>query len=188
MGREQPEPTAQRCINESDPIISAQFTDGVIFLRPLHMGDAADHLAGEDEAIARWLSGGRSTIETVQTYINSCEEQWRNNGPRKAFGIFDVASGKLIGCIEANLDPPVSPGQANVSFGIFSAWRGKGIVGRAINLMSEYVRGANQIRQMVARISLLNTASLKAVQRAGFRLVRVVGEPEGEMAHFVRDL
>ncbi len=175
--------------NESDRMISAQFTDGVILLRPLHMGDAADHLAGEDEAIARWLSGGRSTIETVQTYINSCEEQWRNNGPRKAFGIFTLDTGKLIGCIEANLDLPVTPGQANVSFGIFPAWRGKGIVGRAINLMSEYLRGATQIGQMVARISLLNEASLRAVQRAGFRLVRVVGEPEGgEMALFVRDL
>jgi hypothetical protein len=46
-------------------------------------------------------------------------EQWRKNGPQKAFGIFDVASEKLIACIEANLDLPVSPGQANVSFGIF---------------------------------------------------------------------
>jgi RimJ/RimL family protein N-acetyltransferase len=169
-------------------MISAQFTDGVISLRPLQMGDAADHLAGEDEAIAYWLSGGRSTIETVQTYINSCEEQWRNNGPRRAFGIFDLATGKLIGCIEANLDLPVTPGQANVSFGIFPAWRGKRIVGRAINLMGEYLRGAAQLRQMVARISLLNDASLTAVQRAGFRFVQIVWEPEGEMAHFVRDL
>ena len=169
-------------------MISAQFSDGVILLRPLYMADAADHLAGEDEAIARWLSGGCSTIETVQTYIKSCEEQWRNNGPRKAFGIFDLATGKLIGCIEANVDLPITRGQANVSFGIFPAWRGKGIVGHAINLMGEYLRGATPIRQMVARISLLNDASLTAVKRAGFRLVRVVGEPEGEMAHFVRDL
>jgi hypothetical protein len=37
---------------ESVRVISAEFTDGVILLRPLHMNDAADYLAHEDEAIA----------------------------------------------------------------------------------------------------------------------------------------
>jgi hypothetical protein len=41
-------------------------TDGVVFLRPLTAEDAAEHLAGEDEEMAKWLSGGRSTLENVQ--------------------------------------------------------------------------------------------------------------------------
>jgi hypothetical protein len=53
----------------------ADLTDGVIFLRPLHPEDALDHLAGEDDEMAKWLSGGRSTLATVQGYIASCEEQ-----------------------------------------------------------------------------------------------------------------
>jgi hypothetical protein len=63
----------------------ADLTDGVIFLRPLHLADAVDHLAGEDEEMAKWLSGGHSTLATVQGYITSCEEHWRNNGSRRAF-------------------------------------------------------------------------------------------------------
>ena len=92
----------------------ADLTDGVIFLRPLHPEDAADHLAGEDDQMAKWLNGGRSTLETVRGYIASCEEQWRTNGPRRAFGVFDCATNRLIGSVEANLAYPLAPGQANV--------------------------------------------------------------------------
>lgn len=150
--------------------------------------DAADHLAGEDDAIAKWLSGEHSTIQTVETYINSCAEQWRNNGPRRGFGIFDLAIRRLIGSIEANLELPVTPGQANVSLGVFPDWRGKGIARRPINLLSEYLRKTTEVRQIVARVSVQNAASLKAVRRAGFRFIRIVEEPESRMAHFLRDV
>jgi hypothetical protein len=36
---------------------TTELSDGTIFLRPLHPGDAADHLAGENDAMAKWLSG-----------------------------------------------------------------------------------------------------------------------------------
>ncbi|HMD41276.1 MAG TPA: hypothetical protein VKH15_18460 [Candidatus Acidoferrum sp.] len=39
--------------NSNDP----RLTDGLIFLRPLSAEDAADHLAGEDDEMAKWLSG-----------------------------------------------------------------------------------------------------------------------------------
>jgi hypothetical protein len=73
-------------------LMAADLTDGVIFLRPLRLEDAADHLAGEDAEMARWLSGGRSTLEAVQVFIRSCEEHWRTNGPRRAFGVFDCST------------------------------------------------------------------------------------------------
>jgi len=60
--------------------MAADLTDGVIFLRPLHLGDAVDHLAGEDEEMAKWLSGGRSTLAGVQSYITSSEEHRRLAG------------------------------------------------------------------------------------------------------------
>lgn len=69
-----------------------ELTDGVVFLRPLRPEDAVEHLAGEDDEIAKWLSGGRSTLASVQGYIASCEQNWLNDGPRRAFGIFDCAT------------------------------------------------------------------------------------------------
>jgi hypothetical protein len=99
--------------------MATELTDGVVSLRPPRPEDAADHLAGEDHEIAKWLSGGRSTMATVQSYIRSCEENWRGDGPRRAFGIFDCATNRLIGSIEANLAfPLLEPTQANVSYGL----------------------------------------------------------------------
>jgi hypothetical protein len=46
-------------------------TDGIIFLRPLTPEDAADHLAGEDEEMVKWVSGGRSTLATVEAFFQN---------------------------------------------------------------------------------------------------------------------
>lgn len=89
-------------------------TDGVIFLRPQSAEDAADHLAGEDEEMAKWVSGGRSTPATVEAFIRNNQESWRNGGPRRSFGVFDCAY-RLAGVIEVNLARLVGPGQVNIS-------------------------------------------------------------------------
>jgi RimJ/RimL family protein N-acetyltransferase len=115
-------------------------TDSVILLRPLRLQDAAAHLAGEDYEIATWLSGGRSTAATVRRYIARSLEDWQKNGPRRAFGIFDYATGSLVSSVEANLSlPHLDSGQVNVSYGVFAGWRGKGIALRALRLVSEYL-------------------------------------------------
>jgi RimJ/RimL family protein N-acetyltransferase len=168
--------------------IVADLTDGVIFLRPLHPEDAVDHLAGEDDEMAKWLSGGRSTLASVQGYIAFCEEQWRTNGPRRAFGVFDSATNRLIGSIEANLAYRLAPGQVNVSYGIFLGWRGKGVAQRALDLMSSYLRSCTELRQMVVRIACENAASLKMAQKAGFQLLGIFEEPDGPVARYARDL
>ena len=41
-------------------LLSPLLTDGVSFLRPLEVADGPAHLAGEDEEIASYLSGGNS--------------------------------------------------------------------------------------------------------------------------------
>jgi RimJ/RimL family protein N-acetyltransferase len=168
--------------------MSADLADGVIFLRPLRLEDASDHLAGEDEEMAKWLSGGRSTLATVQHYISSCEEHWRTNGPRHAFGVFDCATQRLIGSIEANLAYRFAPGEVNVSYGVFPGWRGKGVAQRALNLMGLHLRCSTELREMVVRIVCENTASLRVVEKAGFRFLGIFDEPEGRMARYARDL
>src|ERR1700744_1557836 len=104
------------------------WSDKVIFLQPLSSDHAVEHLDGEDDDIARWLSGGRSSLESVQRYIQDCQKDWRSNGPRRAFGIFDCATDCLIGSIEANTNLPhaLRLGQANISYGVFPNWRGRG--------------------------------------------------------------
>lgn len=128
-------------------------------------------------------------METVQSYIRSCEENWRGEGPRRAFGIFDCASNRLIGSIEANLAfPLLEPGQANVSYGVFPAWRGTGIALRALRLMGAYLKSVAGLRQMVLRISSENAASLRVAEKSGFQLLGSFEEPEGRMVRYALDL
>jgi RimJ/RimL family protein N-acetyltransferase len=162
-------------------------TDGVIFLRPLTPKDAADHLAGEDDEMAKWL-GGHSTPATVAAFIENSRHNWRSGGPRRAFGVFDGATRRMIGFIEANLARLVDPGQVNVSYGVFAEWRRQGVALRALDLMEEYLRTATGARQMVLRIAPANTASLKLAEKAGFTFCGVFDEPEGRLVRYVRNL
>lgn len=174
-------------VSEDELLHLPNLTDGVIFLRPLRAEDAADHLAGEDEEMAKWLSGGRSTLPTVEAFIRNNQESWRNGGPRRAFGVFDCASNRLTGFIEVNLARLVEPGQVNISYGVFRQWRRQGVALRAINLMAEYLRTATEVRQMVLRVAPENTASLKLAEKAGFTYCGLFDEPEGRMARYIRD-
>jgi RimJ/RimL family protein N-acetyltransferase len=163
-------------------------TDGVIQLRPLAQVDAADHLAGEDEEMAKWLSGGRSTAATVRTAIDKFEEQWRTGGPRRAFGVFDCSNGQLIGFVEANLELLGNPSEVNVAYGIFSPWRGRGLAGRAIELVAEYLRSATQAREIVLQIAPENGRSIRVAEKAGFARVGLYKVGEGERVRYVREL
>ncbi|HUD63062.1 MAG TPA: GNAT family N-acetyltransferase [Candidatus Sulfotelmatobacter sp.] len=163
-------------------------SDGVIQLRPLTQADAADHLAGEDKAIAKWLSGGRSTAATVQTAIEKFEEQWRIGGPRRAFGVFNHGNGQLIGFVEANLGLLGNPAEVNVSYGTFPPWRGRGLAGRAIDLVAEYLRIATEARWIVLQIAPENTRSIRVAEKAGFARVGVRELPEGQRVRYMRKL
>jgi len=165
-----------------------ELTDGVILLRRQTAEDAADHLAGEDEEMAKWVSGGRSTPTTVEAFIRNNQENWLSGGDRRSFGVFDCASNRLIGFIEVNLARIVEPGQVNVSYGIFPQWRRKGLALRAIDLMAQYLRTATETRQIVLRIAPENTASVRLAEKGGFIFQGLCDEPEGRMARYVREL
>jgi RimJ/RimL family protein N-acetyltransferase len=165
-----------------------KLTDGVISLRPLRTEDAADHLAGEDDEMAKWVSGGPSTLASVEEFIRNTQESWRTDGPRRAFAIFDCGSNRLLGFIEVNLARLVGPGQVNVSYGVFREWRRQGVALAAINLMGKYLRTATDTRQMVLRIAPTNIPSLKLAEKAGFTFCSLFDEPEGRMARYLRDV
>jgi RimJ/RimL family protein N-acetyltransferase len=163
-------------------------TDGVIKLRPLTQADAADHLAGEDEDMAKWLSGGRSTAATVQNAIDKFEEQWCTGGPRRAFGVFDCGNDQLIGFAEANLELLGNPAEVNVSYGIFPPWRGRGLAGRAVELVAEYLRSATEAKRIILQIEPENGRSIRVAEKAGFARVEMPEGAEGQRVRYMRKL
>ena len=112
-----------------------------------------------------WTQFGAATVGTA---IDQFEEQWRTGGPRRAFGIFDCSNDQLIGFVEANLELLSKPDEVNVSYGIFAAWRGRGLAGRAIDLVAQYLRSATKAVVIVLQIAPENARSIRVAEKAGF--------------------
>ncbi|ALE07736.1 hypothetical protein AL755_10520 [Arthrobacter sp. ERGS1:01] len=147
------------------------FSDGVATLRPLQAGDAADHLAGEDVELVKWLSGGIGTEETVRTYIEQSRQMWANNGPIFTFAIRSMPEDVLAGTIDVQLDQAAFRlDQANLAYGLYPAWRGRGLATRAVNLALEFLRSKAAIRTALIRVEPGNLPSAAVAVRAGFTL------------------
>ena len=167
-----------------------ELTDGVLTLRPLALEDAAAHLAGEDGATARFLSGGESTLQTVGDWIARNRESWRTNGPIRSFGVREASADRLVGMVEANLDlDGVRPGVANITYGIHPGSRGRGFAARAVVLLLEYLRTHTDTAVGMIQVEAENLPSIRIAERAGFRYVgRRVTEPGRCPLTFVRRL
>lgn len=108
-----------------------QLTDGVVVFRPLDLGDVAEHLAGEDEALVRWLNGGPGTRETVEAHMRASMAAWEAGGPTITFGIRAGVPERLVGTVDAHLElAGLELGQANIAFGLYPHARGHGLAPR----------------------------------------------------------
>jgi RimJ/RimL family protein N-acetyltransferase len=156
-------------------------TDGVIMLRCLADHDAAAHLAGEDDDLIRWLSGGPGSLERLLPWIHDNREQWATGGPRRNFGVFDVASTALVGNAEAHLAMRgLEPGAVNISYGVFPQWRGRGIARRAVSLIGHWLRTQPAYATVVIRVAPDNIHSLRVPEALGFQRVGPSTSPRGE--------
>lgn len=150
----------------------AELNDGVVTLRPLQLDDAADHLAGEDAELVRWLSGGPGTEDTVRACVERAQQMWANHGPIFTFAIRSSACDSLAGTIDVQLGQPAyRPGQANLAYGLYPKWRGRGLATRAVNLALEFLRSQAGVNSALIRVEPGNASSVFVAMRAGFTLV-----------------
>jgi RimJ/RimL family protein N-acetyltransferase len=168
---------------------AVKLSDGIIALSPLCLDDAEAHLAGEDEPLVRWLSGGPGTREGVEAYIRHCWEQWETAGPLRAFGIRVGADETLAGTIDLRFAAEgLAPGQVNVAYGLYPSWRGRGLATRAVLLVSRYAASEGG-KEAVIRVEPENAASAAVAQRAGFIPGKHThGEDGTRLDWYIRDL
>ncbi|MGR3935546.1 GNAT family N-acetyltransferase [Streptomyces sp. BRA346] len=166
-----------------------KLSDGVVTLSPLHLEDAEAHLAGEDEALVRWLSGGRSTLQGIATYFRHCREQWDTAGPLRAFGIHTNADAALAGTIDLRFTAEgLAPGQVNIAYGLYPSWRGRGLATRAVLLATRYAAQEGG-KEAVIRVEPENAASAAVARRAGFTPSgHTRGQDGTRLDWYVRDL
>ena len=166
---------------------STQLTDGIVVLRPLDLGDVAEHLAGEDEELVRWLNGGPGTRETVEAHVRACMAAWQTGGPTVTFGIRAGEPERLVGTVDAHLElAGLEAGQANIAYGLYPQARGRGLASRAVTLMCTFLATRHGVREAIIRTEPANAASAAVARRAGFHLARRGGE--GELDWYVRNL
>jgi len=132
-----------------------------------------------------------STIDSVRAWIGWNEESWHAGGPIYNFAIVGE-DGKLAGMVEANTDTEnmtgLRPGDANVSYNIYPAARGKGHATRAVNLMEHYLAGMG-IQRSVLRIDPDNETSLGVPTRLGYHEHDRIPTPDGTtLRMFIKEL
>jgi RimJ/RimL family protein N-acetyltransferase len=167
----------------------AKLSDGTVTLSSLRLDDAEAHLAGEDEQLVRWLSGGPGTREGVEAYLRHCQEQWDTTGPLR----FRHPGGQGRGARRDDRPAvhgggPLSPGQVNVAYGLYPSWRGHGLAARAVLLVSRYA-ASEGAKEAVIRVDPGNAASAAAARQAGFTPGGpAYGEDGTRLDRYIRDL
>lgn len=168
---------------------TASFTDNVIRLRPITVADAAAHLAGEDDKLVRWYTGGPSILAAVTSYLERCVTQWQTDAAIKTFAIDDVTIATLIGTIDVQVDQPfLSAGQANLAYGVYPDWRGRSVASRAVTLACGHLTHHQIADHAVIRVHLDNHSSAAVALRCGFRFSHQAMDDHGPLDWCVRDL
>ncbi|WP_199043919.1 GNAT family N-acetyltransferase [Glycomyces salinus] len=142
--------------------------DGPVALRPLGPADFEAHLAGEDEELVRWLTGGPSEPDGLREYLRGCERAWAEDGPVHHFGVRYGRERVLVGTMDVQFDQPyLRPGEVNLAYGIYAAWRRRGIATRAVLLACDYAHRAGAARAAI-RCEAANRPSAAVARSAGF--------------------
>lgn len=141
------------------------------------LGDAATHVAGEDEETARrfgWWPK-RSTEDSVLAAYQRWAAHWRDDGPVRAFAVRASDTDALVGGCELRIK---QDGGGEVSYWTHGDQRGKGYAQQALALLVDYARNIG-VTTLAAHVATENYASRRVAEKAGFAESGIITE-EGE--------
>jgi RimJ/RimL family protein N-acetyltransferase len=164
--------------------------DDTLCLRPPRIGDAVQHWAGDDAEQVRWLSGQAATLDSARAWIERELAARAAGDPLWDYAIQLRATGELVGNIEAKADLTlvgIGPGDVNLAYVIFPAWRRRGLAARAVVLVCEAL-AHTEFERAVIRTDPHNVASIGVALRAGFASTGLVGPESDRQLKFIRRL
>jgi RimJ/RimL family protein N-acetyltransferase len=152
-----------------------ELSDGVIRLEPLTArAHAAEMLElTKDPDVLRFTrvpAGADAAF--AETWIGRYERGWED-GSRAGFAILDAAGGSFLGfaaAVALDLDAL----EAELGYMVAPQARGRGIAGRAVDLMTRWCFDELGLERLELRIDPLNTGSTKVAERSGYRLEGVL--------------
>lgn len=159
------------------PVPPLTYSDDVVVLRPVGASDLDRHLQAADDAQIDWLwaPGEREEWESMTSaeqrvhmrrYLRRCEASF-GEGPSWTFAV-DTAVHRYVGYVEADLaSPDVPAGEANVSYAVHPAHRGRGHASRGVTLLAQFLRDHTAARTAHLVIDEENTASRRIAAAVG---------------------
>lgn len=134
-------------------------------LRPLVDADAAEHAAGNDEAM-RWAfeAPRLATVEETREVIRRWAASWAEGGPVRNFGVWRDPGGELVGNVEVQ---DLGDGRVNLSYATFPAWRRRGLALAAARAALGHAAEALGARTAVVEVREGNVASLAVARSLG---------------------
>jgi RimJ/RimL family protein N-acetyltransferase len=136
--------------------------DEAVTLRPWSFADidAIVECIDGDPEIARWLDQVPQpyTRQDARSYIGGIGEQ--------AFAITDAESGLLLGSIGVRWNERRDVGE--IGYWVRADARGRGVVTRAIRLVSRYAFEHEGAARLQLRADVENVGSRRAAEKAGF--------------------
>ena len=119
--------------------------------------------ASHDPETRRRLEDEPMTPERERSSLARTEEQWRS-GAAAPFVIADACSDRALGLVNLQFGE-----DATVAVSVFPAERGRGIASRAMRLAAIWGLRDLGLRRVVAEAAADNVASIRAIEKAGFR-------------------
>jgi RimJ/RimL family protein N-acetyltransferase len=143
-------------------------TDGVVTLRPMQDSDLAGLLEeGNDPVTSSWVNVPIPYTEHhARDELAELQGCWDNPAAPLTFTITEAGSDEYRGVILLQTDRP--NGIVELAYGVHPAARRRGLVTRAIRLVSPWAFGALGAQRLEARTDPANMASQRALERAGF--------------------
>ncbi len=103
------------------------------------------------------------TPERELSSVARTEEQWRT-GSAAPFVIADAADDRALGLVNLQFGE-----DATLAVSVFPDERGRGIASRAMRLAAAWGLRELGLRRVVAEAAADNVASIRAIEKAGFR-------------------
>ncbi|HVM08913.1 MAG TPA: GNAT family N-acetyltransferase [Acidimicrobiales bacterium] len=161
------------------PVPPLSYTDGVVTIRPHTSDDLDAHIAAiDDEQIDwLWLPGHRESWEAMSPdEQREHQRRWLQSvidafgrGPKWSFAVDTVdPPQRYVAYVDCDLaNDGVPAGEANISYSCAAAHRGMGYVGRAVRLITQFVRDHTGAREAHIGVDAENVGSLRVAASAG---------------------
>jgi RimJ/RimL family protein N-acetyltransferase len=119
--------------------------------------------ASRDPDTRRWLEDEPMTPEREAQSLARAAEQWRS-GAGAPFVIADASDDRPLGLLNLQLRDA-----ATLAVSVFPVARGRGIAPRALRLGATWGLRELGLERVVAEADAGNAASIRAIEKAGFR-------------------